>query len=127
MTPGAAPRPPRQVAGHGKGRGALGAASLAAELRVALLRTSRRLRAEKSDVDLSDAQYGVLAVLDRQGAMTPRALAALERVQPPSMTRTLGGLLERGLVTRSEHPIDGRQVLVAVSDSGRAVVRETRL
>jgi DNA-binding MarR family transcriptional regulator len=90
------------------------------------MRTSRRLRAEKSDADLSDSQYAVLAVLERDGAKTPRELAAFERVQPPSMTRTLAGLVERGLVTRTEHPEDGRQVLVAVTEAGRAVVRETR-
>ncbi len=90
------------------------------------MRTSRRLRAEKSDADLSDSQYAVLAVLERDGAKTPRELAAFERVQPPSMTRTITGLVERGLVTRTDHPDDGRQVLVAITDAGRAVVRETR-
>ncbi len=90
------------------------------------MRATRRLRAEKSDADLSDAQYAVLAVLDRQGPTTPRDLAAHERVQPPSMTRTVACLLDRGLVTRTDHPADGRQVLVALSDAGRATVRETR-
>ena len=46
-------------------------AVLAAELRVALMRTVRRLRAEKSDADLTDGQYSVLAVLDRLGSKTP--------------------------------------------------------
>jgi DNA-binding MarR family transcriptional regulator len=90
------------------------------------MRTTRRLRAEKSDADLSDAQYSVLAVLDRHGPITPGELAAHERVQPPSMTRTLACLLERGLVTRSGHPRDGRQVLVALSKTGQATVAETR-
>ncbi len=101
-------------------------APLAAELRVSVMRTTRRLRAEKSDADLSDAQYSVLAVLDRHGPITPGELAAHERVQPPSMTRTLACLLERGLVTRSGHPRDGRQVLVALSKTGQATVAETR-
>lgn len=101
-------------------------AGLAAELRVSLMRSVRRLRAEKSDADLSDPQYSVLALLDRAGPQIPRALAGYERVQPPSMTRTLGALVEAGLVTRDDHPDDGRQVVVSLTAAGRATVRETR-
>jgi DNA-binding MarR family transcriptional regulator len=90
------------------------------------MRSGRRLRAEKSDEDISDAQYSVLALLDREGPQSPRALAAYERVQPPSMTRTVAALADRGLVTRTEHPDDGRQVVVAVTAAGASTVRETR-
>jgi DNA-binding MarR family transcriptional regulator len=100
--------------------------ALAADLRVALMRTVRRLRAEKSDEELSDSQYTVLAYLDRAGPSTPRSLAEYERVQPPSMTRTLAGLTEAGLVAREGHPADGRQVIVRLTPEGRATVRETR-
>jgi DNA-binding MarR family transcriptional regulator len=101
-------------------------ASLAADLRVSLMRTVRRLRAEKADADLSDTQLSVLAVLDRHGPLTPGELADHERVQPPSMTRVLASLDEQGLVTRAPHPDDGRQVLVALSASGGHTVAETR-
>ena len=104
----------------------IGAAALAAELRAAVLRAARRLRAEKSDADLSDSQYSVLALLEREGPRTPRELAAYERVQPPSMTRTLTALLDLGLVTRTEHPSDRRQVLIAVTEPGARTVRDTR-
>ena len=120
-----APASPPTPAG-GSGRGSVRAATLAADLRIALMRTARRLRAEKSDTELPDGSYAVLALLDRDGARTPRELAAFERVQPPSMTRTIAGLVEKGLVSRTGHPDDGRQVLVAITDAGRAVVRETR-
>src|SRR5919202_1456494 len=103
-----------------------GPAALAAELRVALMKAVRRLRAEKSDADLTDAQYSVLAVLDRMGPRTPGEIAAIERVQPPSMTRTVAALADLGLVTRTEHPADRRQVLVALPDKGPAPDRETR-
>jgi DNA-binding MarR family transcriptional regulator len=101
-------------------------AALAAELRTALLRAARRLRAEKADSDISDAQLSVLALLDRKGPHTPGELAALERVQPPSMTRTIAALADLGLVTRTEHPADRRQVLVALTPAGTGAVRETR-
>jgi DNA-binding MarR family transcriptional regulator len=103
-----------------------GAAALATELRIAVMRATRRLRAEKADSDLSDSQLSVLALLEREGPRTPREIAAYERVQPPSMTRTLTALLDLGLVTRTEHPVDRRQVLVAVTETGAATVRETR-
>ncbi len=101
-------------------------AQLAAELRISLMRSVRRIRAQKSDDDVSDGQYSVLAVLDRRGALGLRALADHEGVQPPSMTRTVAALGELGLVTRTDHPTDGRQVLVHLTASGSAAVRETR-
>ncbi len=102
------------------------APTLATELRVCLLRCARRLRAEKADTDLSDSQFSVLAVLDRHGPMTPRELADHERVQPPSMTRTLAHVLDRGLVARTAHPADGRQVVITLTGGGREIVLETR-
>ena len=107
-------------------RTALRSASLAAELRVALLHTSRRLRNERSSDDVTPGQFTVLSVLDRHGPLTPREIAEHEKVRPPSMTRTLAALEALGLVTRTDHPTDGRQVLVALSEQGRREVVETR-
>src|SRR5262245_54076295 len=76
--------------------------TLAADLRVSLMRAVRRLRAEKSDSEITDAQYCVLATLDRLGPRTPRQLADNERVQPPSMTRTVNALADAGLVARTQ-------------------------
>lgn len=101
-------------------------ASLSAELRVALLHTSRRLRIERSSDDVTPGQFTVLSVLDRHGPLTPREIAEHEKVRPPSMTRTLAALEALGLVTRTDHPTDGRQVLVALSEQGRREVAETR-
>jgi DNA-binding MarR family transcriptional regulator len=90
------------------------------------MRVARRLRAEKSDQELSDGQFSVLAVLDRNGPLTPRALAEYERVQPPSMTRTLAGLHGRGLIDRAGDPADRRQVIVELTEAGLLAVQETR-
>lgn len=100
--------------------------ALAAELRMSILRTARRLRQERSRDDVTPGQYSVLALLDRQGPASPRDIAAFENVQPPSMTRTLAALEGLALVTRSEHPTDGRQVVVNLTEQGRSLVRETR-
>ena len=101
-------------------------APLAAELRVSVMRAARRLRQMRSSEEITDGQYAVLAALDRGGPATPRALADGEHVQPPSMTRTVNALAAAGLVVRSPHPDDGRQVVVAITDDGARHVRETR-
>jgi DNA-binding MarR family transcriptional regulator len=67
-----------------------------------------------------------LGSLDRHGPMAPSELAALERVQPPSMTRILAKLEEAGLVTREPHPTDRRQVVVAVSAAGKEMLHADR-
>ena len=96
-------------------------AGLAAELRLSVMRLRRRLANERHpDNELSLGAMAVLGCLYRHGEMTVGELAASERVQPPSMTRTVNCLEEGGYVTRRPHETDGRQVVVALSDSGRA-------
>ncbi len=56
--------------------------------------------------------------------MTPGALAAKERVQPPSMTRVIASLSEMDLVERKPHPTDGWQIIVSLSDAGRALIAD---
>jgi DNA-binding MarR family transcriptional regulator len=99
---------------------------LAGELRIAIGRASRRIRAERGEAGLTDPQFTVLAWLTKEGPLTPGQLAERERIQPPSMTRTVNGLVELGLVAKTEHPTDGRQVVVSLTDSGVAEVDETR-
>jgi DNA-binding MarR family transcriptional regulator len=87
---------------------------------------ARRWRAARADTSLTLSQLAALATVERSGPLTPRELAAAERVQPPSMTRLVASLEAAGLVTRSAHPSDGRQVLLAVSRSGATLLREDR-
>lgn len=56
--------------------------------------------------------------------MTPGALAAKERVQPPSMTRVIASLSDLRLVERKPHPTDGRQIIVSLSPAGRALIAD---
>ena len=100
--------------------------TLAADLRQAVGRTHRRLRAEVGDAHLSYVQYSVLVLLTREGPMTPGRLAELEGVQPPTMTRTVSSLAELGLVSKAPDPADGRLVVVALTPAGVAEVKETR-
>lgn len=67
-------------------------------------------------------QLSALSTLAKEGSMTPGALAVRERVRPPSMTRVLTSLAEQGLVVRTAHPADGRQVMVSASAEGVELV-----
>jgi DNA-binding MarR family transcriptional regulator len=110
-----------------------GRGGLAEDLRISIARLSRRLRSVSAGavelpgvVRLTLSQLAALAALDRHQSMTPRELADHEKVQPPSMTRVLAALEELGLVERSPHPTDGRQVLMRVTAAGRELLREER-
>src|SRR5664279_5174171 len=100
---------------------------LSSALRISVMRLARRLRSERSSTaDLTLTQISALSTLSRVGPSTPSELAAQERVQPPSMTRVIARLEERGLVTRVPHPTDRRQVLVAVTEKAQAMLVEDR-
>jgi DNA-binding MarR family transcriptional regulator len=75
---------------------------------------------------LSETQLAALSALEVHHAMTPGELAEHEKVQPPSMTRVIAVLEERSLVLRSPHPTDRRQVILTVTEEGRAVVQRVR-
>ncbi|HKG35548.1 MAG TPA: MarR family transcriptional regulator [Solirubrobacterales bacterium] len=97
----------------------------AAQLRLAITRTARRLRQEAAG-DLSPSATAALATAERHGPLTPSELADLERVSRPSATRSIGCLAERGLVARTPDPADGRSALVAVTPAGRDALRRLR-
>ncbi|MCU1600434.1 MAG: regulatory protein MarR [Frankiales bacterium] len=99
---------------------------LASELRTTVMRLARRMRSQRPDDSLTLSQIAALGTVFRHGPLTPSELAAHERVQPPSMTRLIAKLEEAGLLTRTAHPTDGRQVLVQVSEAGVARILEDR-
>jgi DNA-binding MarR family transcriptional regulator len=99
---------------------------LASALRISVMRLSRRLRAQRVDSSLSITELAVLGAVERHGTMTPRALAEHEKVQPPSMTRVINSLEEQGLLSRSPHPSDRRQVTVTATERGRSLVKAER-
>ena len=105
--------------------------SLATTMRISISRLARRLRVERlglggTETVLSDIQLAALAALERHNAMTPGELAEHEKVQPPSMTRVIAVLEERGLVRREPHPTDRRQVILTVTAAGTSLVQRVR-
>lgn len=99
---------------------------LASDLSLALVRMTRHLRGRRTDSRVSLTQLSALATLSLEGPITPGALAAKERVQPPSMTRVIASLADLGLVERSPHPTDGRQVIVSIAESGLTLLADER-
>lgn len=75
---------------------------------------------------LSVTQLAALGAVSRHGALTPGELAEHEKVQPPSMTRVIAALEERGLLTRNPHPTDRRQVILSVTEEGEKLLKEER-
>ena len=101
-------------------------ARLAGDLSLAVMRLARQLRFRDPQSPVSLSQLSALTTLANEGAMTPGALAVRERVRPPSMTRVIASLADLGFVDRAPHPVDGRQVLVSVSEAGAELVKAAR-
>jgi DNA-binding MarR family transcriptional regulator len=100
----------------------------AAKLRMAVVRTARRLRQEAATETsgLTPTSVAALATIDRHGPLTPSEVAAIERVKRPTVTRTLGCLEREGLIERAPDPADGRSALVSVNAAGRERLRRLR-
>jgi DNA-binding MarR family transcriptional regulator len=108
-------------------RTTLDTAALAHDLRLAVMRFSRRLRNQRVDTSVTLTHLAALSTLKRHGPMSPGELAGHERVQPPSMTRVVVALERMGLVTRTPHPTDGRQVIIDLTpEAGELLTAEAR-
>ncbi len=101
----------------------------AARLRLAIVRTARRLRQEAAGAggtELTPTAASALSTVERHGPLTPSELAAIERVKRPTGTRTLRLLGEAGLVDRTRDPADGRSAVVSINPAGRERLRRLR-
>ena len=98
---------------------------LAVRLRLAITRTSRRLRQE-AGTGLSPSLTAALATVDVHGPLTPSELAKRERVQRPTATRLVARLEELGVLQRAADPQDRRSSLLSVTPAGRALLEEQR-
>jgi DNA-binding MarR family transcriptional regulator len=98
---------------------------LASELRLAVMRLSRRLR-QHAPADITQSQLSALAVIVRDGRLTLSQLAEAERVQPPTITRIVDALVRAGLVDRSPSESDRRVAWVTPTAEGRALIEATR-
>ena len=91
---------------------------VAVRLRTAVTRLNRKLRQQALGA-VSPAQASRLAMADRLGTPTLGELARAEQIQPPTMTRLVGTMVDAGYLTRFEDPSDRRISRVKVTQLGR--------
>jgi DNA-binding MarR family transcriptional regulator len=84
------------------------------------------IRGLSENRDLSLTAAAVLGSLDRRGPQRITTMALAEGVSQPSMTQLVQRLEQRGLVTRTSDPSDGRVALVSLTEEGRAVLAARR-
>lgn len=101
-------------------------AQLATDVRQGVLRLSRRLRQQKADAGVSDAQMAALGFLLQNEPLTIGALSEHEGVTPPSMNRTVNNLVALGYVERGSDDEDKRKVVLRTTEAGASFVLETR-
>jgi DNA-binding MarR family transcriptional regulator len=95
---------------------------LAARVHSAALHLLRRLAQEDRATGVSAPRLSALSVLVFGGPRTIGALAGIEGVTPPTMTRLVAAMVAEGLVERLEDPADRRVVRVQASASGRSML-----
>ena len=100
-------------------------AEVAGNLRVALMRTVRRLKRE-TDGEHSVSVIAALASVNSRGPLTLGELAEAEGVSRPSMTVLAASLLEQSLVARELDSSDGRLVRVRITLAGKRVLERSR-
>ncbi|HLW16852.1 MAG TPA: MarR family transcriptional regulator [Actinomycetota bacterium] len=98
---------------------------LASRLRLAVMRLARVLR-QKAQDQITPSQLSALVSVERDGPVTHGELAALESVQPPTMTRIVAALEEQGLVEREADPADRRVSRLDITAAGRKLLEKNR-
>ena len=83
----------------------------------------RRLRASARSQELSWAEAAVMKRLVNEGRATTAELARAEGMRPQSMGAIVAALEEMGMVKRTPHPSDGRQVNIEITARGAAARR----
>ncbi|MEO7467150.1 MAG: MarR family transcriptional regulator [Sphingobium limneticum] len=78
-------------------------------------------------VGLTEQQWRVLRVLSDEGALDSTRLASAALLGPPTVTRIVRELMDRGLIERHPDDKDGRRSLIALRHEGAALVNLTGL
>ena len=95
-------------------------------LRLAITRLARLLRQQTEQGEVTASMLSALASVERLGLATLGELAAVERVQPPSMTRIVSRLEELGLVTRETDEVDRRVARARLTAAGTKFLQRNR-
>jgi DNA-binding MarR family transcriptional regulator len=99
---------------------------LAERLHSAAIHLLRRLRKEDEQGGLNAPRLSALSVIVFGGPVTLRDLAAAEQVRPPTMTRIVKALEEKGLVAKRQNAEDGRSTFIVATTRGKKVLLKGR-
>ncbi|HEY3962815.1 MAG TPA: MarR family transcriptional regulator [Gaiellaceae bacterium] len=86
-----------------------------------IARLARQVELAAGTVDLTVAQYRVLAILSSQNEAAS-VLADKLAVSRPTVTGVVDGLVARELVTRVHDPVDRRRVSLDLTEEGRTLL-----
>ncbi|MGW0052525.1 MarR family winged helix-turn-helix transcriptional regulator [Nocardia nova] len=101
-------------------------AAVAADLRVAVSRLLRQLRAQAEGSDLTKSQSSVLIRLEQGGPATATQLAHAAGMRPQSMAKIVRALEEAGLIAGTPDPADGRKTVLDLTEAARDEFRTGR-
>ena len=99
---------------------------LADRLHSVAIHLLRRARREDAAMGLPPAQASVLSVLVFGGARTLSALADVEQVKAPTMTRIVDALERAGLAQRLRDADDRRKLSIAATAAGNRLMQQGR-
>jgi len=99
---------------------------LADRLHSVAIHLLRRARREDAAMGLPPAQASVLSVLVFGGARTLSALADVEQVKAPTMTRIVDALERAGLAQRLPDADDRRKLSIAATAAGTRLMQQGR-
>jgi DNA-binding MarR family transcriptional regulator len=86
----------------------------------------RRVRAAGASHGLSLTEAAVMSRLAKDGPATTADLARAESMKPQSMGATIAALERMGVVERTPHPTDGRQMNIELTAKGAAVRKSAK-
>ena len=99
--------------------------SIAMALRGAYLSMHRQTNAHLSPCNITADQYVCLILLEEQDGITQQELVKRANSDPNTIRAILVLLEKRGLITRENHPSDGRARIVHITKKGRNLLIET--
>ena len=99
---------------------------LADRIHSAAIRILRRVRAEDQASGLSPPRLSALSVLVFAGPQTISALAQIEQVKAPTMSRLLKDMEYAGLISRRQDTKDERKVWIKATEKGERLMWQGR-
>lgn len=105
--------------------------STARSLPIALIRARESIMAPiremLADTGLTEQQWRVLRVLSECGPQDATELADRACLMLPSLSRIARSMSEKGLITRSPDPNDGRRQTLEITANGAGIISSNRL